>query len=472
MPIQPTTNPAEWQTAYTKDEAFRDSSRHSALLGVVLMFSFLSVLGFLLLRWNLLSLIAASVYPWEFKLAFGLVLFIFVLVICLVVAYQPAMTAAIHFFEDFDQAPGHITESASKIINHRLYGKGKLPPPLSMFAPFDYILIRDGKIAREDEWPAWMTRHMGGPAQLIVFDGFALYLERGNRFSRVVGPGDRVSVLEWYETIKYVVDLRPKVRVGKFGAWTKDGIKIDLEARMECRIGNPTVKDPASNLVYPFDPLAVKKAVERYAVRWPKREEGRPEEFDWVDAAWGQVTGVVPGYIGSRVLDDLFIASRHSGQILSPQAVHEIYEKLNHITNGFGVYITDFQILKIDIPKTVEEHQKELWKAERQGISTIIDGKVKAFDIRAREEARADAQYELILAIAEGLEHNNQDGKFTEPVLLSLSSILDESLKDPLIRAYLAKETLDTLEQLQTFLDRNPRTLDKPDDTTRTGSTS
>jgi hypothetical protein len=472
MPIQPTTNPAEWQTAYTKDEAFRDSSRHSSLLGVTLMFSFLSVLGFVVLRLGGLIVFIDDKKNLEFKLAFGLILFILVLVIFLVVSYQPAMTAAIHFFEDFHHAPGHIAESTSKIINYRLYGRRKLPPPFSMFTTFNYILVRDGKIIKEDEWPAWTALKIGGPAQLIVFDGFALYLERGNRFSRVVGPGDRVSVLEWYETIKYVVDLRPQVKKDRFGAWTKDGIKIELEVRMECRIGDPAVKAPESNLVYPFDPLAVKKAVERYAVRWPKREEGHPEEFDWVNAAWGQVTGVVPGYIGSRVLDDLFIASRHSGQILSPQAVHEIYEKLNHITNGFGVYITDFQILKIDIPKTVEEHQKELWKAERQGISTIIDGKVKAFDIRAREEARAEAQYELILAIAEGLEHNNQDGKFTEPVLLSLSSILDESLKDPLIRAYLAKETLDTLEQLQTFLDKNPKTLDKPDDTTRTGSTS
>jgi hypothetical protein len=56
--------------------------------------------------------------------------------------------------------------------------------------------------------------------------------------------------------------------------------------------------------------------------------------------------------------------------------------------------------------------------------------------------------------------------------LLSLSSILDESLKDPLIRAYLAKETLDTLEQLQAFLDRPSKSLEKPDDTPRIAPTT
>jgi regulator of protease activity HflC (stomatin/prohibitin superfamily) len=472
MPIHLSDNPAEWQTAYTKDEAFSDSSRHSSLLGVILMFSFLSVLSLILLRWGLLTLIWEAPVSLQYKLIFGLVLFIVMLVIFLVTAYQPAMIAAARFFEDFYRPSGKIAESAAKIINHRLYGKGKLPPPLNLFAPFEYIMVQDGKIAKEDKWPAWMARHLGGPLQLIIFDGFALYLERGNRFSRVVGPGDKVSVLEWYETIKYVVDLRPKVRIGKFGAWTKDGIKIDLEVRLECRIGDPALKDSTSSLVYPFDPLAVKKAIERHAVRWPKREEGQPEEFDWVDAAWGQVTGVVPGYIGSRVLDDLFIASRRSGQILSPEAVREIHEKINGATIAFGVYVTDFQIVKIDIPRTVEEHQKELWMAERQGISTKIDGKARAFNIRTREEARAEAQYDLILSIAERLEHNNQDGKFTEPLLLSLSSILDESLKDPLIRAYLAKETLDTLEQLQAFLDRPSKSLEKPDDTPRIAPTT
>ena len=470
MPIQSTSNPADWQTAYSKDEAFRDSSRSSGWLGVTLLFSFLSMLGFVLLRWGLLSLIQQAPVLWYYKLIFGMILFLVVLGIFLVVAYQPAMIAATHFFEAFYRPPGHILESVSKIINHRLYGKGKLPPPLSMFVPFSYLLIRDGKITKEDEWPAWLARHIGGPAQLIIFDGFALYLERGNRFSRVVGPGEKIPVLEWYETVKYVVDLRPKVRTGKFEAWSKDGIKIELEVRMECRIGDPTLKDPEASLVYPFDPLAVKKAVERYAVRWPKREEGHPEEFDWMDATWGQVTGVVPNHISSRMLDDLFIADRQGGQILSPKTVQEIHEKLNHATNAFGVYITNLQFIKVRIPKTVEEYQKELWKAERQGILTVNNGEAVAYDIRAHEKTRAEAQYDLILAIAEGLEHN-QGGKFTEPVLLTLSSMLDESLRDPATRAYLAKETLETLEQLQTFLDKTPKSLDTPDDASRTDST-
>lgn len=297
-----------------------------------------------------------------------------------------------------------------------------------------------------------MACHLGGPLTLIVFDGCALYLERGGRFSRVVGPGEKAPFLELHETIKYVVDLRPKVKMDNISAWTKDGINITLTIRIECRIGDPAKKDPASGLVYPFDPLAVKKAIERYALRWPNPQE-EPSEFTWVDAAWGQVTNIFPGYIGSRMLDDILIADRQGGQILSSEAIENINKKLNQGTNLFGVYVTDLQITKMEIPEEVKKQHKDNWEAERQSIATITDGKAKAFSIRSRERARADAQKDLILAIADGLE-KNKSKNFVEPLLLSLSGVLDESLQDPLTKAYLAKETLDTLEKLQKMLDK------------------
>jgi regulator of protease activity HflC (stomatin/prohibitin superfamily) len=330
-----------------------------------------------------------------------------------------------------------------------------------MLSQFKYILVKDGEIVNKDQWPAWSACHLGGPLILIVFDGCALYLERGNRFSRVVGPGDKVPFLEWYETIKYVVDLRPKVKSDSFDVWTKDGIKIKFTIQIECRIGDPSKHDPASSLMYPYDPVAVKKAIERYSLRWPNRIDGEPSEFTWIDAAWGQVTGVIPGYVGSRMLDDLFIADRKGGQILSPEAIKEIFEKLNKATNGFGVFTTDFQILKIEIPREVDERQKDHWRAERQSIATIIEGKSKALNIRTQEKARAEAQHDLILAIADGLEKNitrdeteGDKERFIEPLLLSFSGILDESLSDPVSRAYLAKDTLEVLEKLQSMLEK------------------
>jgi hypothetical protein len=65
------------------------------------------------------------------------------------------------------------------------------------------------------------------------------------------------------------------------------------------------------------------------------------------------------------------------------------------------------------------------------------------------------------MAIADGLEKNiNRDEnegdkeRFIEPLLLSFSNVLDESLSNPLLRANLAKDTLEVLEKLQMMLEK------------------
>lgn len=445
-------NPEDWQTAYTRVQAYRDSKKYSDSFSIIVIVPFIIALSYFIFGPMRTIVGVEKISNLRDLLLVSLVAFL-ILSILFYALLKSIFLIAIDFFTEFHRPPAHV--NPIEIIQYRLYGKTKLPPPFSLFAPFNYILVKDGDIEKKDKWPAWAARNIGGPLLLIVFDGCALYLERGNRFSRVVGPGAQVPFLEWYETIKYVVDLRPKVKTGNCSGWTKDGINITLTAQIECRIGDPSKVDPESKLLYPFDPVAVKKAIERYAVRWPAdRQEGDPSEFTWVDAAWGQVSGILPGYIRSRTLDDLFVADRGGGQILAPDAVEEIFNGLNGMTNGFGVFITDFQILEIEMPEEVHQHQKENWIAQRQSVATILDGKAKAFSIRTREKARADAQRNLILAIANGLEQN-PSGRLTEPVLLSLSRILDESLNDPLLRTHLARGTLDTLERLQTMLDND-----------------
>ncbi len=452
--------PEDWQAAYTRDQAFRDTGKYARVALIAILISIFFIGGYISTRiLQFINIIAEKTFLWV--VSFWVITAILIagsVVLLAVIVQAAAIRFAASFLYEFYHLPGNI--DPTKLINYRLRGRIKLPPPLSLLSKFEFIIIRDGKIENGKNWAIWSAQKLGGPISLIVFDGNALYLERGDRFSRVVGPGDKIPFLEWYETIKYVVDLRPMVKEESFDVWTKDGIKIRLTARIVCRIGDPAKKEPESDLVYPFDPVAVKKAIERYALQWPNPEE-EPREFTWVDAAWGQVTGILPGYIGSRWLDDLLIAERQSGQILSPESMQELTEKLNESTNGFGVFITDFQIQQIKMPQRVSEQQKENWKAEWQGAVTITDGQAKAFSIRSREKARAEAQKDLILAIADGLEKNTS-GNFAEPLLLSLSGVLDESLQNPMLRATLAGETLNTLEKLQKLVNKPQKTGKKP----------
>lgn len=439
--------PDDWQTAYTREQAYRDSDKRSA--GFVLIISSTLIILVLYCALSLLRYFLYGSYS-----GFGFGLRAVAVVILALTTYLLVQKWGIRCSEDFFSKLYLPPEGVDpgKVINYRLYGKTRLPEPFNMLSQFKYLLVKDGEIDKKDQWPAWMAGNIGGPILLIVFDGCALYLERGNRFSRVVGPGEKSPFLEWHETIKYVVDLRPKVKTDGFSVWTKDGIKIKLTVRIECRIGEAASSDPSTNLVYPFDPIAVKKAIERYAFRWPDPKK-EPTEFTWVDAAWGQITSIIPGYIGGRMLDDLLVADMDGGQILSPDIAQKIFDDVNSATQPFGVFITDMQILKVEIPEEIKRLQEEYWKTERESLATIIDGQVKASNIRIQEEARAAAQRDIILAIADGLE-KNKNKQFIEPLLLSLSGVLDNSLSDPHLKAYLAKDTLDTLEKLQKLLDK------------------
>lgn len=455
MAYQFSNDPQKWQTLYTRDDAYRDSGKHASTYSNTFLASILIASGFVALRLTpiLNGVISRLIGVTQTNNAVALLLSFLLSIVLTYLALHFAQTMAyryaVGFFSDFHQPPEGV--DPNDIIKYRLTGRFKLPPPFTPLLQFKYLLVQDGEIAKANEWPAWMARTLGGPLILIIFDGYALYLERGNQFSRVVGPGENIPFLEWYETIKYVVDLRPKVHVDYVNVWTRDGIRVKLTIRVESRIGDPQKKDPSGNLIYPFDSLAVKKAIERFAVRWPTCPEGEPEEFTWIHAVWGQVTSVVPNYIGSRMLDDLFVADKQGGAILSHEATTEIKNKLDDLTKVFGVHILDFQVTKVEIPPEIEIYQKEFWKAEKQGAAMRVEGETIAYGIEQREKTRAYAQRDIITAIGRGLQKNT-DGQFTEPVLLSLSRILDQSLNEPLTRAYLAKETLDALEQLHKYL--------------------
>ncbi|MBM3153666.1 MAG: hypothetical protein FJZ96_15930, partial [Chloroflexi bacterium] len=190
------------------------------------------------------------------------------------------------------------------LIRRRLVGVPPAPVPLSAWMKYPFVTIRE-PVLREDHWVRWL----GGPATLVIYDGAALYLERGNKFSRVVGPGTPpMPFLERYETVKAVIDLRPQVDTRQMHPWTKDGIQLDLEVKLECQIdASEEARNASLNLVYPYDPLAVKKAVEYTAVRYDS-DRRQLVESNWVDGVWGQVTGFILGHFSRHSIDEISLA--------------------------------------------------------------------------------------------------------------------------------------------------------------------
>ena len=347
------------------------------------------------------------------------------------------------------------------LIRRRVLGVPPFPPPLNTIFKYPFVIIKETGL-EENHWTRWF----GGPAILVIHDGVALYLERGNKFSRVVGPGAPMPLLERYERIKEIIDLRPQTKEGAVEPWTKDGIRIKLTIRAEIQIDtSPEALEKSSKFRYPFDSLAVKAAVEYSSVRLVN---GKLQEIAWLEGAWGNITGAVSAFVAGHSLDELFLApqtenhtnSNHNNhhntvenieQILSRRISTQVINGIQTSLQKNGIKISGLQITHFEVPEKVRELRTRYWESIRQKISAQRNSRAEAEHIRSREQAHAEAQRTMLMTITKKLE-NIDPADLTEPLILSLSGILDQGLDDPIVRPLIAKEAFAVLERMRKLL--------------------
>ena len=326
-------NSSRWFRLYLGVRSWNRGFRQFSLLGIPLLL-IVAWVSFAFLSVRIGSIEGFRETPSLFShLPIWLLFLLPLIIIFLVVVYILPRTAQTFVSELY--RPSSETESEIKErIWHRLWGWHGL------FSFQNYIVVKDTKLEATNHWSLWL----GGPAFLIINDGFAAYLERGNCFSRVVGAGFPFPYLNARETIKAVVDLRPQISEANVSAWTKDGIRVKIRLRVEFQIQSP-LDTSDSKLMYPFDPLSVRRAVEYSAVR---RRDGKLQEADWHEGVMGRTTGLLAHYISSRHLDELFISNSGAGQMLSPQVMNALLSNVNtSVTNDVGVNIMSMQITDV-----------------------------------------------------------------------------------------------------------------------------
>jgi hypothetical protein len=352
-------------------------------------------------------------------------------------------------------------EKISSLINRKLLGVPPFPPPLDTILKYPFVVITK-PVLEDSHWARWF----GGPAILVIHDGVAVYLERGNQFSRVVGPGELVPLLERYERITDIVDLRPQTKSGHVEPWTKDGVHITLELRVDVQINaGPKALEKSSKLRYPFDPLAVKAAVEYSSVK--TTSDGALKESSWLEGAWGTITGEVNAFVAGHSLDELFLAPQIENhthlnqqknhvtekieQILSRRISEQVTDNVQERLQRNGIKVLNIQITEIVVPKEVQDLRTKYWRSIRGIISAQRNSRAEAERIRIREQAHADAQRTILMTITQKLENIDADN-MTEPLILSLSGLLDQGLDDPLIRPWIASESFTVLEKMRKLL--------------------
>lgn len=450
-----TTDPREWQTLYSAEEArWKDLPRIGRVLVPVLLLIFLAVMAAVLYAglhspaWLEQVHTRLGGYWVIFRIYVTFLAPLLAALGGIVLLYRAMLNFVRSFYNRYEE------KRLLSLVQRRVLGVPPLPPPLGSLWKYPFVTIREPKDLPEDHWVRWL----GGPATLVVYDGVALYLERGNCFSRVVGPGKPpMPFLDRHETIRAAVDLRPQVKSGEMKPWTKDGIQVELSIRMECQINaSQAARQASRNLVYPFDPLAVKQAVEYTAVKYDEKTRGLYES-DWLDGVWGQVTGYLGRYVSGHSIDEISLAGKENvglnGERLHVVGlVRKFTEEINANLEErpCGAHLNSLQVW-VKFPEDVDNQRTAYWESERGKLAAIRDSKAEADGIRVRQEARARAKRDMLNTITERLKRVGAKN-LTEPLLLSLIGVLDNSLDDPVVRSLVAKDSLMMLEKLRQLL--------------------
>ena len=88
-------------------------------------------------------------------------------------------------------------------------------------------------------------------------------------------------------------------------------------------------------------------------------------------------------YISNHFLDDLFLKDNNNFTLLSNANVSELLATINAKLQEYGVYLSNFQIIEVVLPKKVEQQRFKIWETNHTNIAVVTDGEVKAHQIRS-----------------------------------------------------------------------------------------
>ena len=503
-------DPASWPKLYSpKDSHLQDGKR---ILAFVIVF--VIAIGIMLTY----LAIHTSIYPNQLNnpenlgfteffvsLIKELTVYLFILVVVIALGLGLVLHSTGNFLKTFYQS----TESVNPVkhIIKRLAGSPPFPPPFSGIFNYPIVLINIVDVTAEkfvlkNHYSHWL----GGPTLLIVLDGAGVYLQRGNQFSRALGPG--IYLLERFETVQEIVDLRLQtMRSSQTGTpppitgRTKDGIKIKFNVEISFRVLPASVKLPENQNdqkteaernaeekyliktpVNTGDLESIRKAVERTSVRLRPAQDY--DEAKWYDGVWSAVSGELAKYITKHYVDELLVFARKevgkpqahylstnpdqntekkeinnhkTGQLLSEEERERIRANLDEsLRNTTGVTLTDLRIIDFNIPPEIIKQRQKMLEVESLCRLKRIKGEAEAKQIIIREKARIRAQQNLIANIADSLSEMDS-ANFADAVLLSLSNAFSHNAEDTMTSTYFAKDTFDILDQLREFLSQEKK---------------
>ncbi|HUX75954.1 MAG TPA: SPFH domain-containing protein [Anaerolineae bacterium] len=290
----------------------------------------------------------------------------------------------------------------------------------------------------------------GGPGLVMTSSHYAVPLTAGTRDTRAgghglvfTGPGERPRCL---------VDLRPQSRSKLVHALTRDGIPVKVKVSVTAQIDR---RGAEGDWLYPFDPDAVFAAIQTQGVG-PEGEE-EEKELGWDQIVVERAADLAQDAIARTLLDRLLESEEEGGDPPFKTLAGEVKEELAtamapHGTEVLGVGLGTIEVEDEEVLKQRVESWRASW--ERRRLEREAQGEAEA--TRLIEEARADAQRQMIAAISEALQQLKETGTPVPAHLIALRfiDVLEDVAASQPVQELLPETAQDIPAQLRLLVEQ------------------
>lgn len=325
----------------------------------------------------------------------------------------------------------------------------------SSFAPF--IKVEDGRITMAKD----VLKRIGGPCSLLSYKDTAVVLEQGGRLTRVIGPGTiAFGALGRFEKVRDVIDLRPMRWEYRVLALSKEGIEVTLSVEVHFQIDTGG-REPTDRLPFPaLDEAVFKASISRW-MRDPELAED-DQSFDWARRVIiSETEGILRSIVARYPLDALVGLTYVSPGKKHPRKaiLEELTTELKATTFKLGVQINDVQLGNIEVGDEVTRQWVEVWQRKWQDWALVQQEAGEARREQLLERAQAQAQVDMIMAVAQTLQSVSEDARTRIPsqlLVMRLIDVFDRFSADPSTRLYLPRETIYALKELRELVAEKP----------------
>ena len=289
----------------------------------------------------------------------------------------------------------------------------------------------------------------GGPGLVLASSHYAIPLTVGTRDTRVGGHG--VVFTGHRERPHALVDLRLQTRIKTVHTLTRDGIPVKVMMAVVFQVNRQRAEEDG---LYPFDPHAVFAAVHAHGID-PEREEEQ-EKLGWEQIVAERGADLLRDAITRTLLDRLLESAedkkppRETLRAGVKQALAQMVEP--HGIEVLGVGLGNIEVEDEDVLGQRVENWRVTW--ERRRLETEAQGDAEA--IRLIEEARAEAQRQMIVAITEALQQLADTGTPVPAHVIALRfiDVLEEAAASPPVRELLPETVQGLPAQLRLLMER------------------